>query len=196
MPDYSELTLSTSRLQLRPLSHADAEALLVVHADGDVMRYTTIPPWKSLDQAYALIERDLKGMPAGRYLCLGIVPTCEGQVVGTCTLFGFNQASRRAEVGFVLGRSAWGKGYMSEALRALLDYGFSSLDLNRVEADTDPRNLAAAKMLERLGFAKEGHLRERWIVGDEKSDTALYGLLKGDWARPVSPVGKLPSGSG
>jgi len=79
---------------------------------------------------------------------------------------------------------------MSEALRALLDYGFSSLDLNRVEADTDPRNLAAAKMLERLGFAKEGHLRERWIVGDEKSDTALYGLLKGDWARPVSPVGK------
>ena len=76
---------------------------------------------------------------------------------------------------------AWGKAYMDEALRALLNYGFGELKLNRVEADIDPRNEASARSLERLGFRKEGYLRERWIVGDEVSDTALYGLLHRDW---------------
>jgi RimJ/RimL family protein N-acetyltransferase len=70
---------------------------------------------------------------------------------------------------------------MDEALRALLNYGFSQLKLNRVEADIDPRNEASARSLERLGFSKEGYLRERWIVGEEISDSALYGLLHRDW---------------
>ena len=71
---------------------------------------------------------------------------------------------------------------MHEALTALLAFGFDELDLNRVEADVDPRNLASVKSLERLGFRKEGHLRERWIVGGEVSDSGLYGLLRRDWA--------------
>jgi RimJ/RimL family protein N-acetyltransferase len=70
---------------------------------------------------------------------------------------------------------------MHEALTALLDYGFHNLNLNRIEADIDPRNVSSAKTLERLGFTKEGHLRERWIVGEEVSDTFLYGLLRREW---------------
>jgi RimJ/RimL family protein N-acetyltransferase len=70
---------------------------------------------------------------------------------------------------------------MHEALQALLRYAFQTLDLNRLEADIDPRNVASAKTLERLGFQKEGHLRERWIVNDEISDTWLYGLLRREW---------------
>jgi RimJ/RimL family protein N-acetyltransferase len=74
---------------------------------------------------------------------------------------------------------------MSEALAALLDYGFTVLNLNRVEADIDPRNEASARSLQRCGFAREGLLRERWIVGEEVSDTAFYGLLQREWrARP------------
>lgn len=70
---------------------------------------------------------------------------------------------------------------MHEALQALLEFGFGELDLNRIEADIDPRNSASARTLERLGFTKEGYLRERWIVGDEVSDTAIYGLLRREW---------------
>jgi RimJ/RimL family protein N-acetyltransferase len=70
---------------------------------------------------------------------------------------------------------------MHEALQALLGYAFQTLEFNRLEADIDPRNVASAKTLERLGFQKEGHLRERWIVNDEISDTDLYGLLRRDW---------------
>ncbi len=70
---------------------------------------------------------------------------------------------------------------MNEALRTLVDHAFGTLNLNRLEADIDPRNHASAKTLERLGFQQEGHLRERWIVGDEISHTAFYGLLRREW---------------
>jgi ribosomal-protein-alanine N-acetyltransferase len=73
------------------------------------------------------------------------------------------------------------KGYAIEALTALLAHGFAALDLNRVEADIDPRNGASARVLERLGFRHEGLLRERWIVGGQICDTAFYGLLRRDW---------------
>ena len=119
MPTFAEVRLDTKRLRLRPLVRSDADALLAIHADPQVMRYTTIRPWTSLEQAHALIERDVQDMPAGKHLCLGIVPAGEDQVAGTCTLFGIYRASQRAEIGFVLGRSAWGNGYMKEALSAL-----------------------------------------------------------------------------
>ena len=70
---------------------------------------------------------------------------------------------------------------MHEALLALLHLAFTDLQLKRIEADIDPRNVASARSLERLGFAKEGLLRERWIVEGEVSDSALYGLLHSDW---------------
>jgi RimJ/RimL family protein N-acetyltransferase len=70
---------------------------------------------------------------------------------------------------------------MHEALTALVEYAFTTLDLQRLEADIDPRNAASARTLERLGFQKEGHLRERWIVNGEISDTWWYGLLRREW---------------
>jgi len=71
---------------------------------------------------------------------------------------------------------------MNEALHALIRYGFKELGLNRIEADIDPRNTRSARSLETLGFKTEGLLRQRWIVGEEVSDSALYGLLQEEWA--------------
>jgi len=145
------------------------------------MRYWSTPPWNSCEQAKIMIERDVEAMVTGDYLRFGIERTEDDAVIGTCTLFALSEQCRRAEVGYALASHAWGQAYMDEALRGLLNYGFSELSLNRVEADIDPRNEASARSLERLGFKKEGHLRERWIVGDEVSDTAMYGLLQRDW---------------
>ena len=87
----------------------------------------------------------------------------------------------RSEVGYALGRSYWGNGYMHEAMHALVDHAFRAMKMHRLEADIDPRNEASAKSLARLGFTREGLLRERWIVGGEISDSALYGLLASEW---------------
>jgi len=175
------IVLSTERLTLRPLTESDAPALFQIHAHPEVMRYWASPPWTEMDQAHQRIARSRAGFADGSDIQFGIERRTDLVLVGMCSLFNFNIPSRRAELGYALGRPFWGVGYMNEALHALLDHAFFTLNLHRVEADIDPRNLASAKTLARLGFQKEGHLRERWIVNDEISDTAWYGLLRREW---------------
>ena len=185
MHRFDGIPLTTDRLLLRPFQESDAAALFGIFSDPAVMRYWSTPPWTDIAPAHTMISQDRKSTSM-EYLRLGITLAAGSELVGMCTLFSINQTCRRAEIGYALGATAWGKGYMNEALTALLDYGFSQLDLNRVEADIDPRNEASAKTLERLGFSQEGLLRERWIVDGEVSDTAFYGLLKRGWtARAV-----------
>jgi ribosomal-protein-alanine N-acetyltransferase len=183
MAAIDPVELRTPRLLLRPLAQDDAASLLRIHADPRVMRYSSIPCWAGAQQAHELIAASHKWASAGRALCFGIALKDAVGVIGTCTLFGIERGSRRAEVGFALGLDAWGRGYMTEALKAVLAYGFRELDLNRVEAEVDPRNAAAVTLLDRLGFLREGLLRERRITEGEKSDAALYGLLRSDWFR-------------
>jgi [ribosomal protein S5]-alanine N-acetyltransferase len=186
MQPFDQLTLDTSRLHLRPLVRADADALFQMHADPEVMRYWSTPPWAGIEQADGMIEADREALPAGRHLRLALTLRGEAvatsaSLIGTCSLFSFHEASRRAEIGYALVRGAWGRGLMHEALTALVRVAFETLNLNRLEADIDPRNSASARSLARLGFVQEGYLRERWIVAGEVSDTALYGLLRSNW---------------
>lgn len=191
MFDFSRLVLDTPRLRLRPLQPGDAAAVFALHADPAVMRYWATPPWTDPAQADAYIARDLAAMAAGDFIRLGLERRADGRLVGACTLFGFVLSSRRAEIGYLLAHDCWGAGLMHEALGALLDWGFGVLDLNRVEADIDPRNAGSRRTLERLGFRLEGVLRERWIVAGEVSDTGLYGLLRRDW--PGTAAGAAPA---
>ncbi|QPF74857.1 GNAT family N-acetyltransferase [Roseateles sp. DAIF2] len=182
MPSFSDLTLTTPRLLLRPLRDTDARALFAIFSDPAVMRYWSTPPWSALEQAQASIEQDRQAIAAGEALRLGLERREDRALIGTCSLFSISMQCRRAELGYGMARRAWGQAYMQEALQALLDFGFSeALGLKRIEADIDPRNQGSARTLERLGFVQEGLLRERWIVGDEVSDSALYGLLRRDW---------------
>jgi len=181
MAGLDAVTLRTERLCLRPLCSADAPALWVIFSDPRVMRYWSTPPWASIELAHAFIDNSLAAMRAGDAIRLGLERRDDTQLIGQCTLFDFRQPSRRAELGYALNAGAWGQGLMHEALGALLDHAFGELALHRVEADIDPRNAASARSLERLGFQREGLLRERWIVAGEVSDTALYGLLARDW---------------
>ena len=181
MPEFSQLILTTERLKLRPLVASDAAALFAIFSDARVMRYWSSAPWASIDKAHEMIAKDATAMVVGEHLRLGIETIEDAKLIGHCSLFNFNAQCQRAEIGYGMAFDAWGHGYMHEALTAVLNYGFSELALNRVEADIDPRNAASAKTLERLGFQNEGLLRERWVVDGEVSDSGIYGLLRRDW---------------
>jgi RimJ/RimL family protein N-acetyltransferase len=157
--------------------------LYAIYSHPEVMRYWSWPAWSDPAQAEQMVRDAQEGYHSGGWLQLGIERAEDRALVGACSLFHFHAASRRAEIGYALGRTYWGKGYMHEALLALVCYGFEVLDLQRLEADIDPRNTASARTLERLGFQKEGHLRERWIVSGEISDSWIYGLLRREWQR-------------
>jgi RimJ/RimL family protein N-acetyltransferase len=179
--NFSDLILRTERLHLRPLRETDAPTVLKIRSNRAVARYGAMGPWTKLEQAEQRIARDIANMAAGEHLRLGLVPLGQDDIIGSCSLFRFHRESRRAEIGYDMHPDHWHQGYMHEALCALLHHGFSVLELNRVEADVHPDNVASARTLERLGFKREGVLRERWIVEGEVSDTILHGLLASEW---------------
>ncbi|RQS37273.1 N-acetyltransferase [Burkholderia sp. Bp8992] len=180
MPLFEPVTLHTSRLVLRPLRDADAQAFFEIWSDAEAMRYFSFSPMTQIEQAEARVARNLQTSATGQDLICVLELRETGEALGECVLFHANEQCRRAEIGFSLRRTFWRGGYMREAASAVIDHAFGTLRLNRIEADIDPRNVASAQLLERLGFVREGLLRERWIVGDEVSDSALYGLLASD----------------
>ncbi len=179
-------TLTTERLTLRPLKTSDAEAIFAIYSHPEVMRYWSSPAMHELQEAHRFIERAAEYLAAQDSLTWGMTRHGEDKVIGVCVLHGYSVQNKRSEVGYVLGREYWGQGYMNEALVAMVDYAFGPCQLIRLEADLDPRNAASEKALARLGFVREGLLRERWVVDDEVSDSLMMGLLKREWHRAAS----------
>jgi RimJ/RimL family protein N-acetyltransferase len=182
-----DLRIPAGRVTLRKVTGVDAAAFYAMYSNPEVMRYWSRPVMTDPQEADKLVSDILADYQAGTSLPLAVERNADGVMIGNCTLFHFHTQSRRAEIGYALARPYWGQGLMHEALRALAGYAFGPLDFNRLEADIDPRNAASARSLERLGFVKEGFLRQRWIVGDEVSDTWLYGLLRDDWRKSGIP---------
>jgi RimJ/RimL family protein N-acetyltransferase len=176
-------TIAAERVRLRWLVRNDVDALYDVFSDTDVMRYWSSPPLQDREGAGRLLEQIQDHFHRRDLFQWGVTLHDDDRVIGTCTLCRLDLISKRAEVGFALGRVYWGHGYMSEALEALFGLAFDELQLRRIEADVDPRNGASIRLLERLGFQREGHLRERWLVNGEVQDALFYGLLRREWMR-------------
>jgi len=174
-------TLTARRVALRWLTEADAGALYGIFSDPAVMRYWSTPPMSDIGQAHALVADIHQRFLARQLFQWGVARLEDDRVIGTCTLFAIHEAQQRAEIGYALGHEHWGHGYMSEALTLLIDYAFSALALRRLEADVDPRNAGSLRALERLGFRREGVLRERWKVNGDVQDSVVLGLLERAW---------------
>lgn len=168
------------RVRLRGPRTDDTEAIFALFSDPAVMRYWSRPPMTVRDEAAALIA-EIQEAFAEREKLNWVVVDKQDAAIGTCTLFRFDARHRRAELGYALRSDLWGRGLAREATTAALDWAFRSLRLHRVEADIDPRNDASRRILQRLGFASEGVLRERFFVGDKATDSEIFGLLAEDW---------------
>jgi ribosomal-protein-alanine N-acetyltransferase len=191
MKIFTPFTLSTERLTLRFVEPGDAEALFRIMSVEETMRYFSSTPWQHMAQAVDNIEQTLKGYLDGAVLRLAMVPRegeHAGEVIGTVTLYAFDLRNHRCEIGYILGRPHWGQRYTQEALKALIAYAFGTLELQRLEADIHPDNIASERLLQSLHFQREGHLRERWFVGGEISDSIIYGLLRRDWEAATHPA--------
>jgi [ribosomal protein S5]-alanine N-acetyltransferase len=173
-------TIDAHRIVLRPISADDVDAFYSIFSDPQVMRYWSTLPIANTNAARKLIDEIDERFARHESLKWGVALRSDNTLIGTTTLHRVDFDNRRAEIGYALGSAHWGKGYMHEALQATLGYAFQILDLHRIEADVDPRNQSSIKTLERLGFQREGLLRERWQVGGEIQDSLFYGLLKRD----------------
>ena len=174
-------TIDTERLRLRPISDEDVDDFFEVYSNVEVMRYWSTPPLPSKEAARAQINEIHEGFKNRQFMKWAVALRSNDKLIGSVTLFHPDFTHRRVEVGYALGRAFWRQGYMQESLTALFNYAFDTLNFHRLEADVDPRNAASLSILERLGFQREGYLRERWHVDGEIQDAVFFGLLKPDW---------------
>lgn len=174
-------TLDAARVQLRWLLTSDVDELYAVFSDREMMRYWSSPAMTERAEAEDYLRRIHEGFKARTLFQWGVELKQERQIIGTCTLFHLDSANRKAEIGYCLGSTHWGKGHMTAALTTLFNFAFGTLGLRRLEADVDPRNENSLRILDKLGFQREGLLRERWNVGGEIQDTAFLGLLAREW---------------
>lgn len=179
--------LTTERLVLREVADHDVDAVFEMESDPVAMRYWSKPPMREVAEAVASVQRAKTYFPSRSALRWSIARPADDWMIGHASLFEFNEQSGRADIGYGLAQRHWGQGYMHEALSAIVSYAFGPLGLRRLEADADPRNAPSCRALERLGFTREGFLRERWQVGEEISDTAFFGLLAREWEERRAP---------
>jgi RimJ/RimL family protein N-acetyltransferase len=183
--------LRTRRLRLRAFDEADAEDLWAMHSSALVLRYWDSSPWTDRERVGRFLAgcREMAEHGTGMRLAVDTVDAGRTKAtqppppsfVGWCALNDWDPPHRKASVGYVFRQEAWGHGYATEAVRALLTWAFDTLDLNRVQGDVDTRNPASARVLEKLGFVREGTLREDCVVDGVVSDTWVHGLLRRDW---------------
>jgi RimJ/RimL family protein N-acetyltransferase len=181
-------TLHTVRLRLRPFNDADANALFALHTNVNVLCYWDSPPWSDRGRADRFIEACARMAEGGTGMRLAVDRDSDGAFIGWCSLARWNPDFRSASLGYCFDDAAWGHGYATEAARAMLQWAFDTLELNRVQAETDTRNAASARVLEKLGFVREGTLREDCVVNDEVSDSWVYGLIRREWEPLSEPV--------
>ena len=184
MPLPAPDLIYTERLLIRPLVDSDLAALFEVNSNDSVTALLPYATWHSMSDAEAWLAR-MRGIEAtGLALQFVVVSKATARAIGTCLLFRFEEGSARAELGYALGEVHWGQGSMHEALVGLLSSAFSDMGLRRIEAEVDVRNSASARLLARLGFVREGLLRQRWVSKGEVKDVEIHGLLRGEW-RPA-----------
>jgi ribosomal-protein-alanine N-acetyltransferase len=171
-------TLRTGRLVLREPTVADAPAVLVFRGDPRVQRFND-EPLRDVAAAEEFIRYLRAGSAADARRHWAI--TADGEVVGLIGLHTWEQHHQRAELGYDMAVSRWGQGIASEAAEAVIDYGFTAMKLHRIQAHTIADNHRSVRLLERLGFHREGTLREYSMEDDLIfHDSAVYGLLVTD----------------
>ncbi|MDF1602290.1 GNAT family protein [Nocardioides sp. YIM 152315] len=180
-------TLPTTRLRLRPVADDDADALFAMHSSAHVLRYWDSPPWAERARAERFIAACRQMADEDSGVRLVIEHASDRAFVGWCSLSRWNPTYRSAALGYCLDEPAWGHGFATEAATAALQWAFGTLDLNRVQAETDTRNAASARVLEKLGFVREGTLREDCVVNGDVSDSWVYGLLRRQWHPLIEP---------
>jgi RimJ/RimL family protein N-acetyltransferase len=181
VPLASPNPIESERLLVRLVAESDLPALLEVNSSEEVTALLPYATWRSMADAQAWLQR-MNGIQAtGLARQFVVVLKSTGIAIGTCLLFRFEEGSARSELGYVLGRAHWGQGLMHEALEALIGCAFGTMGLRRLEAEVDTRNLTSARLLQRIGFTREGLLRQRWVAKGETKDVEMYGLLRSEW---------------
>ena len=187
------MLITTDRLVLRRFRPSDAVTLSAYRSDPAVARYQSWDAPVTPEQAELAVLGFASGTPdEPGWFQYAIERTADRTHIGDVGV-NLHENRMQAEIGFTLATAEQGKGYASEAVRAVLHHLFLLRGVHKVAAECDARNTASARLLERVGFTREGRLREHTWIKKEWTDDLLYGLLASEWP-PAGPSCDDPAG--
>lgn len=166
--------LTTPRLTLREILPQDAEQIFAMRASGRVNQFIARPEMDTPEQAAALVERIRNAYENRQAIAFAGLLRDSDTIIGTCGFNNIDFPNLRAEIGGELDVHFWGKHIAQEAVAAIVRFGFETFGLHTIEAKVSPENRGAIFLLEKLGFRKEGHLKDRIYYNEKFLDLTIY----------------------
>lgn len=172
--------LKTNRLDLIEITQNHLADLFLLFSNKNVTKYYNVVTLTEKDQAQKFIDHFTNRFKDKAAIRWGIALKGAMNIIGS---IGYNNFTpkHRANIGYDLLPQYWNKGYITEALSAIIDFGFNRLDINRIEAEVMQGNIASEKVLQKLGFQKEGILRSWMYWNNTYYDMTMFSLLKSDY---------------
>jgi ribosomal-protein-alanine N-acetyltransferase len=178
---FAQPAIQTIRLILEPLAIDHVESLFTLTSDPEVAKYTSMFDLHSnKNETLKYIQKNLELFDKAEVIPWIVFEKVSGKIVGFVRFLDFSILNARAEIGYAFVSSSWNKGYATEAAKALIDFGFKSLNLIRIQATVDPKNFASNRVLEKCGMHFEGILRDYKISQGIASDRKMYAIIKKD----------------
>ena len=169
--------ISTQRLLLRAVSPSDANEIIAIRSNKETMKYIDRPLTVSTEDALQLIKKIIDHAAANEAITWAITLQNNNSLIGTIGFWKIDKEHHRAEIGYLLHSGHHQKGIMQEALSAVLDFGFTNMQLHSVEANINPANEASKKLLEKNKFIQEAYFKENFFYNGKFLDSVIYSLL-------------------
>ena len=174
--------LETERLILRQMTMDDLDFYFKHFSVKEIEEGSGYPAPKDIDVATEEVQKFIIDLfERGFGYRWGIELRGEGQLIGTCGFYLWDKEVRKAEIGYDLEPRCWGQGIMTEALGEMLRFGFEEMNLNRIQVKAVPWNKRSIGLVRRLGFRKEGVLRDNFVFKGVVQDDGMFSLLKREW---------------
>lgn len=179
-------SLIGNRVTLRELQESD---WVGVHSYASLPTVCMYQPWgpNSEEDSWEFVQQvisDSKEIPRSRFVFAVLL---ENKLIGSGEINIQDFIDRKGEIGYVVHPDFWGLGYATEIANILIAFGFTQLNLHRISATCDPRNIGSVKVLEKVGMMREGTIRDDFIIHDGWRDSHLYGILEYEWLEMATP---------
>ncbi|MFJ7662443.1 GNAT family N-acetyltransferase [Lysinibacillus sp. NPDC097162] len=170
--------LNTQRLHLRRMEISDSYSLFKIWSDPDVTKYMNIASFTHEAQAKEMIELLEELAQANEAIRFSMIEKKSNEIIGTCGFNFIDFDTNKAEIGYDIAKAYWGMGFAPEGIKALLNYAFESLKLNKIEAKVEPANVNSIRVLQKLNFTFEDQVRQYENSNESFIDINIYSLLK------------------
>ena len=171
--------LETKRLTLRKIKLEDAEAMYQYASKDDVTKHVLWDSHRSIETTKQFVQMMIDKYEEGNFAWAIMLKETK-EFIGTIDFVTYNEAEKIAEIGYALSDRHWGKGYVSEATKALLDFGFNELQLVRIQARCFADNIGSERVMQKVGMTYEGTMRKAKFAKGKHHDIKMYAILRED----------------